>query len=72
MTRNEHLDWCKQRATECVDQNKLQDAFASMASDLQTHEETVGHPGIQLGMMMLMGGHLKTATEMRRFIDGFN
>lgn len=72
MTRNEHLDWCKQRATEYVDQNKLQDAFASMASDLQKHEETVDHPGIQLGMMMLMGGHLKTATEMRRFIDGFN
>lgn len=72
MTRNEHMDWCKQRATEYIDRNKLQDAFASMASDLQKHEGTAGHPGIQLGMNMLMAGHLKTAADMRRFIDGFN
>lgn len=72
MTREEHLAWCKQRALEYVDAGKLNDAYASMVSDLGKHPETEGHGAIQLGMMMLMGGHLSSATEMRRFIEGFN
>lgn len=72
MTRAEHLKWCKERALEYVGQGDLQNAFASMASDLGKHEETAGHAGIQLGMVMLMGGQLNSEAEMRRFIEGFN
>ena len=43
-----------------------------MGSDLSKHPETANHSGIQLGMMMLMGGHLKTSEQMRTFINGFN
>lgn len=43
-----------------------------MTSDLGKHEQTENHAGIQLGMMMLMGGRLSTAREMREFIEGFN
>jgi hypothetical protein len=72
MTRDEHVAWCKQRALEYVERGDVQNAYASMASDLGKHPETEGHPAIQLGMMMLIGGQLSSPTDMRRFIDGFN
>jgi len=72
MTRDEHLNWCKQRAREYCDSGDVQGAYASMVSDLGKHEETANHVGIQLGMMQLMGGMLDTPTAMRKFIDGFN
>ena len=72
MDRSEHLAWCKRRALEYVDGGDLRQAFASMASDLSKHPETENHPGRQLGMMLLMGGQLSTASEMRKFIEGFN
>ena len=72
MTRAEHLAWCKQRALEYVDKGDLHNAFASMASDLNKHEETRDHGGTQLGMIMLMAGQLERPDDMRRFIEGFN
>ncbi len=71
-TRAEHLAWCKQRALEYVDAGDLNNAFASMSSDLSKHPETEKHAGITLGMMLLMSGRLNTAEEMRKFINGFN
>ncbi len=72
MTRAEHLAWCKQRALEYVDQDDLTNAWASMVSDLNKHSETEGHSAIELGMMLLMNGHLSTPLDMRKFINGFN
>lgn len=72
MTRDEHLAWCKERALAYVDTGDTQNAFASMASDLGKHPETQNHSAIQLGMMMLMSGHLSSAQKMRDFINGFN
>lgn len=72
MTRNEHLDWCKQRATEYLDQGDIKGALASMMSDLQKHDETRNHAGVQLGMMLLISGNLETEQAMRDFILGFN
>jgi hypothetical protein len=72
MTRSEYMDWCKKRALEYVDKGELQNAYASMASDLRKHPETENHSAIQLGMMMLMSGHLSTPDKMRHFIEGFN
>jgi len=72
MTRQEHLAWCQQRALEYVAAGDMDNAFASIASDLGKHPETEGHVGIQLGMMQLMGGYLKTPAEMRKFIEDFN
>jgi hypothetical protein len=71
-TRGEHLAWCKQRALEYVDAGDLKGAFASMGSDLNKHPETEGHIAVGLGMMLMIGGHLNTASEMRKFIEGFN
>jgi len=72
MTRAEHLAWCKQRALEYVDEGDNQNAFASLVSDLGKHPDTQGHGAVELGMMLLMAGHLGTAHEMRDFIEGCN
>jgi hypothetical protein len=72
-TRAEHLAWCKQRALAYLDAGEpVRDALASMFSDLRKHDETTGHPAVELGAMLLLGGHLSTPTEVRRFIEGFN
>jgi hypothetical protein len=71
-TRAEHLAWCKKRALEYCDSGDVQGAFASMASDLNKHDGTTNHIGIQLGMMQLMGGMLSSPAQMRHFIEGFN
>lgn len=72
MTRQEHMEWCKQRAREYLDRGDCSSAWASMVSDLGKHPETQEHAGIQLGMMQVMGGMLNTEPKMRTFIEGFN
>lgn len=72
MNRAEHLKWCKQRALEYCDAGDVNQAWASMTSDLGKHPETENHAAIQLGMMLLIGGYNKTPHEMRKFIEGFN
>ena len=71
-TRTEHLDWCKKRANDCIDNGDVSEAYASMCSDLQKHAETAGHMGIELGMLQIMGGMLSGANDMRNYINGFN
>jgi len=39
-TRAEHLAWCKERALAYVEQGDLNNAFASLISDLRKHPET--------------------------------
>lgn len=74
MTRAEHLVWCKRRANECVNQGDLNEAFASFTSDLGKHDGTLKAQELQtsIGLQLLIGGHLKTAQQMREWIDGFN
>lgn len=72
MTRAEHLAWAKYRALEYVDAGDLNNAFASLASDLNKHPDTAGHRATELGMMLLLGGQLRTAHDMREFIEGVN
>ena len=71
-TRQEHLQWCKDRALAYVDAGNPQEAYASMASDMTKHPETEHHAGIQLGLGLMMIGSLDTEAEMRKFIEGFN
>lgn len=72
MTRSEHLQWCKDRALKIASEGDITQAFTSMSSDLNKHPETLGHIGIQLGMMQLMAGNLSTEIKMTEFINGFN
>ena len=72
MNREEHIQWCKDRALEYLNAGELTEAFTSMVSDLRKHDETKNHAGIELGMMLLFGGHLDDKTEIEKFINGFN
>jgi len=72
MTRAEHLQWAKDRALEYADQGDVGQAMASLGSDLNKHPETKGHSGMELMMMLAMGGHLDSPAELRKFIEGFN
>lgn len=77
MTRQEHLDWCKQRALECLQPGpyfSIDDAMASMASDLGKHDETRHHVTMTVPLMFQLRalGKLSTANETRKFIEEFN
>lgn len=71
-TREEHLEWCKQRAIEYVKAGDNRSAFASFQSDMTKHPETDGHMALEMGTMLLVGGHLSTAKQMEDWITGFN
>lgn len=72
MTREEHLQWCKERALEYVRRGEINNAITSMGSDLSKHPETKNHPGITIGVGLLMIGSLSTQRDAERFIKGFN
>ena len=70
MTREEHMAWCKQRAHEYLKTGDLQNAVASMISDLSKHPETegAGKSMAPIGLFAVMSGD---DHEVRKFIDGF-
>lgn len=73
MTREEHLAWAKDRALTYVEAGDLQQAFISLCSDFEKHEELPGpdSPIIRLGAQLLFSGHLSTPHRMREWINGF-
>jgi hypothetical protein len=72
-TREKHLQWCKDKALEILDDSgNSGEAYASFCSDMSKHPDTEKHSAIELGMMMLIGGHLNSKYEMKKFIEGFN
>jgi hypothetical protein len=71
-TASEHLLWAKQRAREYLDRGDSSSAWASFVSDLRKHDELRDHAGIELGLLLLIGGHLSTVGAMRDHIEGCN
>jgi hypothetical protein len=70
MERAEHLAWCKQRALEYLDAGDVENAVASMGSDMGKHPETGINPTLMaLGMRYLID---RDAGAIRRWITGFN
>ena len=69
-TREDHLDWCKQRALELLDRGDLKSAEASMLSDLGKHSETANSQPVAAMLMTTMD--LSKKDEVRKFIVGFN
>jgi hypothetical protein len=72
MDRAEHLQWCKDRALEYTKAGDITQAFASFTSDMSKHPETANHPALQMGSMMLFGGHMDSVAETEKWINGFN
>lgn len=71
MTRDEHLEWCKQRARKYLDDGDIKNAVTSMLSDLSKHSETseLAAGGFaQVGMHTILMGDMQLA---HRFVEGF-
>ncbi len=69
-TRQEHLQWCKQRALEYVDRNDINNAIASMLSDLRKHPELAEAAAIAPMLMLVIDRN--SQDSVRNFITGFN
>ena len=70
MNRAEHLQWCKARALEYVDNNAIPAAFASFVSDMGKHPDTpIMMPLLFIGQQFSMTG---SPEDMRKWIEGFN
>ena len=72
MTREEHLAWCKKRALEYLDKGDVENAIASMMSDMQKHDETKLSSGSILSAMGLTIAMTRNPQDARRYIEGFN
>lgn len=71
-TRSEHMAWCKTRALEYLPGDPA-GALASFLSDISKHEETASDPiGGTFTALLVMGGHLQTAEQVRKHIEGFS
>lgn len=73
MTREEHLAWTKERALEYVAAGDLQNAVASMASDLVKHE--AWRDSLAMSLLILdavLFAIPDGASAVRRWIEGFN
>jgi hypothetical protein len=69
VTRDGHVEWCKQRALEYVEIGDLDEAVSGMLSDLLKHEKNVLNP--MLAMTGLYSVQLG-AEGVKRWINGFN
>ena len=72
MTREEHLQWCKDRAMQYVNDGDLVNAVTSMMSDINKHEETADKGLSMLGIMAAMEATKGNLREVIRYIEGFN
>lgn len=72
MNREEHLNWCKKRALEYVNDGNYKDAIISMLSDLKKHPDTENHSGAVIGVMLMINGNLSDIKSVTDFINGFN
>ena len=69
-SRSEHLQWCKDRALEYWRAGNIQDAVASMVSDLNKHPETktANQSMMALGIIYVMQND---HDGVQRWIEGF-
>ena len=71
-TREEHIEWCKQRAREYLAQGELLNAVTSMMSDLEKHPETKSLGAMAaLGVFAAMRAQESDEDFVRRYIEGF-
>ena len=70
MTREEHLQWCKERARAYLDRGDVVEAITSMLSDLGKHEETRDSI-VAMAPLGLLYAKNQDFDGARRFIEGF-
>jgi hypothetical protein len=68
-TREEHLEWCKQRARVYIEAGDLANAVASMASDMEKHPECSVNKFLLALAMLHVANY--DEREVRRWVEGF-
>jgi hypothetical protein len=68
-TREEHLEWCKERARVHLDAGDLANAVASMASDMEKHPECGVNKFLVMAAMLHVANY--DEREVRRWVEGF-
>ena len=73
-TRQEHLQFCKERAMEYVNRGELLEGVTSMMSDINKHPETADKGGVlaALGLMACQQAQAGDRAGVVRYIQGFN
>ena len=71
ITREQHIQWCKDRALAYVEIGQLSEAITSMFSDLGKHEETKVVPA-PLMVLGTQAGASGSRQRVKDFITGFN
>lgn len=72
LPRSEFLEIAKERALAYVNKGDLDNAWASLVSDLRKNPHTANHEKVLTGYRLILSGKLKTQEEMREFIENFN
>ena len=70
--REAHLAMCKRNALEYLADGDIQNAIASMLSDLNKHPKTAMNPGSVLSKLGMLAVINHDEEGARRFIEGFN
>ncbi len=72
MDRIEHLQGCKDRAMEYVEDGDIPQGLTSFISDMRKHPETQGHSALDLMGTPMFSNMLNTYRDAKDFILGFN
>ena len=70
-TRDEHIEWCKQRARECCERGDMLGALHSMGRDLQKHPDTARRPWTQLWEQSKTHHNVNSKADVLKFIDEY-
>lgn len=73
MTRKEHLQWCKDRALQYLNEGKIAQGMASFTSDMTKHPETEATLNNGLSHAIIMNALMTNSqSECIKCIEGFN
>lgn len=70
-SREEHINWAKERANAYLQKGDFKSALRSFYSDMIKHPELKNHKYLSIGAQIILGGGLRTAEEVKKFINGF-
>jgi hypothetical protein len=67
ITKEEHLQWCKDRAMKYLDKGDYKNAVKSFISDMNKHIGTANHPALNYLIFSC-----NSVLQTKEFIEGFN
>jgi hypothetical protein len=72
ISREDHIQWCKDRALAYVELGDSNQAIASMISDLKKHPETTIAPAVERALLIPILFKQTDERKLIEWINGFN